>query len=218
MEQINRLIAHKLWLNSLKEENFVETTGEFESNYISVNDKQVSRINIIANVVNKFKSEDGNYIGITIDDSSAQIRLKTWREDTKILENVNIGETIIVIGKVRIYNNEIYVFPEIVKKIDFNQELLRKLELIKEYGLPKETLSIKEPEVKTEYEEINFSSNDLRNRLLNLVEKYEENSGVTLEEIKMELHASLEEINKIINELLKEGQIYMVNNKYRLLL
>ena len=104
MEQINRLIAHKLWLNSLKEENFVETTGEFESNYISVNDKQVSRINIIANVVNKFKSEDGNYIGITIDDSSAQIRLKTWRENTKILENVNVGETILVIGKVRIYN------------------------------------------------------------------------------------------------------------------
>ena len=217
MEQFNRLIAHKLWLNNLNENSFVSSKGEFEPNYLLLNEKRISRVNIIANVMNKFKSEDGNYCAITIDDGSAQIRLKTWREDTKILDKIDIGNIILVIGKIKNYNNEIYILPEIVKKVNANDELLRKLELIKEYGLPKEErLEEKEPEVI--YEEINFGSSDLRNKILNLIEKYEEKLGVTLEEIKTELHANLDEINKVLEELLKEGQIYEVKDKYRLLL
>ena len=218
MEQINRLVAYKLWLSYLNENNFVARTGEFESNYVTLNDKQVSRINVIANVVNKYENEDKTYKAITVDDSSSQIRLKTWREDTKILDNINPGDIVLVIGKVKKYNDEIYVLPEIVKKVNANEELLRKLELIKEYGIPKEKLNLDEPETKIEYEEINFSSNDLRNKLLSLIEKYEENLGVTLEEIKLQLHYKIEEINKILEELLKEGEIYQVNEKYRLLL
>jgi RPA family protein len=218
MEQINRLVAHKLWLNDLKENNFVVTSGEFESNYILLNDKQISRVNIIANVVNKFKSEDGNYISINVDDDSSQVRLKTWREDTKILENINIGEIVLIIGKLKKYNNEIYILPEIVKKVSANDELLRKLELIKEYGIPRQIEIIEEPDLKIEYEEINFNSSDLRNKLLNLIEKNEENLGISLEQIKLEMHTNLDEINGILEDLIKEGQIYEVKGKYRLLL
>ena len=201
MEQINRLIAHKLWLNDLRENNFVVTTGEFESNYILLNDKKISRINVIANVVNKFQNEDKIYVTITIDDSSAQIRLKTWREDTRILDNINIGDIVLVIGKIKRYNDEVYILPEIVKKVSPNEELLRKLELIKEYGLPQEPKEIKlekEKEPEITYEEINFASSNLRNELLNLIEKNEENLGIALEEIKTELHSNLEEVNKIL--------------------
>ncbi len=215
---VNRLIAYKIWLNYLKEENFVNKTQDFESNYISVGDKQISRINIIANVVSKFQSEDGNYLAITIDDSSAQVRLKTWREDTKILKNINVGDIVLIIGKIRNYSDEIYILPEIVKKVLINDEILRRLELIKEYGLPKESEIIEEPEPKIEYEEINFNSNNLKNQLLNLIEKNEEDLGINLEEIKIQLHSDLVSINKILEELLKEGQIYLINDKYRLLL
>jgi len=219
MGQINRLIAHKLWLNDLRENNFVVTTGEFESNYILLNDKQVSRINVIANVVNKFQNEDKIYVTITIDDSSAQIRLKTWREDTRILDNINIGDIVLVIGKIKRYNDEVYILPEVVKKVSPNEELLRKLELIKEYGLPQEPKEIKlEKELEITYEEINFASSNLRNELLNLIEKNEENLGIALEEIKTELHSNLEEVDKILEELIKEGQVYEVKGRYRLLL
>src|SRR3989344_2985801 len=125
MEQISRLVAHKLWLGELKEEKFVQRSGEFESNYIALNNKQVTRVNIVANVVNKFENEDKSYIGITMDDSSAQIRLKTWREDTRILENISIGDIVLIIGKIKKYNEEIYILPEIVKKVSPNDEILR---------------------------------------------------------------------------------------------
>src|SRR3989344_4855122 len=179
----------------------MQKTGEFEPSYVLWNDKQISRINIIANAINKFQSEDKNYIAVTADDLSAQIRLKTWAENTKILENINIGDIILIVGKVKKYNNEIYILPEIVKKVSSNEELLRRLELIKEYGLPGEIEISEEPEPKIDYEEINFSSNDLRNELLNLIEKYEEKLGINLEEIKLEQHANLEDLNKIIEEL-----------------
>ncbi len=218
MEQITRRIAHKLWLSSLKEENFMQRTGEFESNYILLNDKQISRVNIIANVINKFQSEDKNYLLIIIDDDSAQIRLKTWREDTKILNDINIGDMILVIGKIKKYNDEIYILPEIAKKVSPNQELLRKLELIKECGLSGEIDIIDEKEQKADYEEISINSNSLRNEILNLVEKYEGKSGINLEEIKLQLHSNLEDLNNIIEELIKEGQIYEIKRKYRLLL
>ena len=84
--------------------------------------------------------------------------------------------------------------------------------------MPKESEIIEEPEPKIEYEEINFNSNNLKNQLLNLIEKNEEDLGITLEEIKIQLHSDLVSINKILEELLKEGQIYLINNKYRLLL
>ena len=122
MEQINRLIANKLWLSSLKQENFVETTGEFESNYILIKNKQITRINVIGNVINKFENEDKSYVSITIDDSSAQVRLKTWREDIKILDNIKTGDIVLVIGKIKKYNDEIYILPEIVKKVSPNEE------------------------------------------------------------------------------------------------
>jgi len=177
-------------------------------------------VNIVANVVNKFENEDKSYIGITMDDSSAQIRLKTWREDTRILENISIGDIVLIIGKIKKYNEEIYILPEIVKKVSPNDEILRKLELIKEYGIPEKNkiVLIKEKEPEISYEEINFTSNNLRNELLNLVERYEDKLGITLEEIKLELHASLDDLNKVLEELLKEGQVYEVKGKYRLLL
>ena len=218
IEQINRLVAHKVWLGDLKEENFVQRSGEFESNYVALNNKQVTRVNIIASVVNKFENEDKSYIGITVDDSSAQIRLKTWREDTKILENISIGDIVLIIGKIKKYNEEIYILPEIVKKVPPNEELLRKIELIKKYGSPKENIIFKEKEPEISYEEIKFTSNNLRNELLNLIEKYEEKSGIGLEEIETELHSSLEEINHVLEELIKEGQVYELKGKYRLLL
>jgi len=217
MEQINRLVAGKIWLNQLKEENFVQRKTDFESSYILLNEKKISRINVIANVVNKFRSEDGNYVSITIDDGTAQLRLKTWRDDIKILEKINIGDIVLVIGKVKYYNNEVYILPEIVKQVDPNFELLRKLELIKEYGTPKNEI-IKEDEPEIVYEEIKFNSNNLRNELLNLIEKNEEKFGITLEDIKVELHVNLNELNNVLEELLKEGQVYEVKGKYRLLL
>ncbi|MEK6835434.1 MAG: hypothetical protein AABX55_00220 [Nanoarchaeota archaeon] len=223
---ISRLTAYKIWIANLINSPYVNSPGEFESNYISFNGKEISRVNIIATVVDKFVSEDNSYVTIMIDDSSSQIRLKTWREDTSLLKNINLGDVILLIARVKNYQNEIYLLPEIVKNVNPNWEIIRKLELLKEYGKPEFEVG-KVEEIITpstqitetlKIEEISFSSTNLRNELLNLIEKYEEKLGISLEEIKTELHYSIGDMNNILQELIKEGQIYQIGEKYRLML
>ena len=215
---INRLTAYKVWISDLVNSNYVQTSGEFESNYIDLNSKQITRVNIIATVVNKIESEDKNYISLVLDDGTEQIRIKTWREDTKLLNKINVSDIILVIGKIKRYNDEVYILPEIVKNVTLNWELARKFELFKLYGKPKE-IKIQEilmQEEKPIIEEISFSSSNLRKELLGLVDKHEDRFGVTLEEIKNELNFDSSKLNEILEELIKEGQIYSVNNRLRL--
>ena len=220
---ISRLTAYKIWIASLINSPYVNNPGEFEPNYIKVNGKEISRVNVIATVVNKYISDDGTYVTIIVEDGSSQIRVKSWREDTLLLKNINVGDTILLIARVKNYQNEIYLLPEIVKKVNPNWELVRKLELLKEYGKVKiEPTQIKEEIIpNTEIqniEEITFSSTNLRNELLNLIEKNEDKNGISLEEMKLELHKDVTEIYNILEELIKEGQVYQVGDKYRLML
>ena len=219
---INRLTAHKVWISDMLLNPYIKTSGEFESNYVELKDKQVSRVNLIATVVDKMESNDKNYVALVLDDGTGQIRLKTWREDTRLINNFNIGDNVIVIGRIKNYNDELYLLPEIVKNVNLNWKLARKLELLKLYGKPNEThfvkpVSANESEEKVNIEEINFSSTNLRKEILGLIEKYEDKLGVTLEEMKAELHVNISEIYNVLEDLIKDGQVYTVSNKYRLL-
>lgn len=106
--------------------------SELDSNHILFNSKKISRIYIIATVIQKFENDDNSYAAITIDDGSSDIRLKSWKDDTKLINNFMVGDLVLVIGRVRKYEDEIYISPEIVKKIDPNWELVHKLTLSNE--------------------------------------------------------------------------------------
>ena len=216
---INRLTAYKVWISDLINSPYIEMQGEFESNYIEVKDKQISRANIIATIVNKFESEDKNYVSLTLDDNSEEIRVKACREDTKLINNFNSGDLIFIVARVRKYNDELYLLPEIVKQINPNWEVARRLELIKIYGVPHEHIIskyLKVEQEKTVVEEMTISNN-LRSEILNLIEKHEDD-GITLRQLKENLHSDITKINNVLEELIKEGQVYAINNKFRLLL
>lgn len=94
---------------------------------------KVSRVNIIATVIEKFESEDGNYSSIRIDDGTEALRVKFFKEDTAIIKNVDVGDLATIIGKVKEYNGEVYINGEIVRKVDdVNTENLQKLEVLDE--------------------------------------------------------------------------------------
>ena len=213
---LKRLITYKVWISDLINNNYINMPGEFEPNYIEINDEKVSRINIIATVINKFESNDKNYTSLLIDDGSDQIRIKTWRENVLLLNNFDKGDLILVIGKVKKFNEEIYVLPEIVKKVNPNYELFHKLELFKKYGLPKKN-KLELPRENLVVEEVRFVSQNLTKEIVNYIEKYEEQGGITLDNLKKELNYDSNNVDEVVNELIKEGQVYAVNNKYRLL-
>jgi RPA family protein len=109
---------------------FVKKSG-FESSYVLTNlGRRLSRIRTLGLIVDKFISPDERYATITLDDSTETIRCKVFI-NTKMLDGFGPGDMVDIFGKLREYNGEIYVMPEIISTVDPNFETLRILELEK---------------------------------------------------------------------------------------
>ena len=228
MESRQRQTAYKIWIKDIVNNKLIKQEGEWDPSYIDVNGEKISRVNIIAVNIFKYKAENGEYYSITLDDSSDTIRLKAWREDSKLLENINVGDVVLVVGRVKEYNDEIYILPEIVRVVkNPNWELARKLELFKKYGKPSQEIEKKEikeetsneeqvEEIKTSNEEQveeeiiddNQSTNGVRQKILDVIEKLDVEEGVDKESLLSTLGIEQEKSNTAILELLKEGEIY----------
>jgi len=223
--EIKRQTANKLWISSVNNSDFVKTLEEFSPNYINFDNKKISRVNIIGTVTNKY--ENLNYISLLIDDSSSQISIKAWNQDTHLLQNVTVSDIILVIGKLKqsSLNTSIYILPEIVKKVSLNHELLRKLELLKQYGKPskvekkqKEYSEEQNIQQNTEQivEEIKVS-NSLRQQVLNTIEKADSDDGITVKDISEKLSQPEIDVNDILEELIKEGEVFQIKNKFKVI-
>ncbi len=135
------------------------TNGEFanspegEPNYLNTPwDQELLRVNIIATIVEKFVRDDGDYATLRLDDGSETIRAKAWSDGVREFEKYEVGDLVKVIGKVREYEGEIHLVPEVMREVkDPNWELVRELEILeKRKKLLQEG---KEPEFEEEEEE-----------------------------------------------------------------
>jgi len=192
--------------------------------FLEIGDKKVIRINLLSNVIDKFINEgEKKFASLTLDDGSSQIRVKTFGEDVSKFDNIEIGDTILVIGFVRYFNNEIYLLPEIIKKINEKWLLVRKYELAKEKQydkIPKkdnreiESIAFRKSpnreEIKTEKileESTDFvQETDIKENILKVLKEKEE--GVDVETLILTIRADVKKINDSITELLDEALIY----------
>jgi len=189
-EEFKRHTAFKLKIGDILEGNQI-TDGE-RLKFIETNGKNVARVNLIANVVDKFIQDDEKkFASITLDDASGQIKLKTFGDDIEKLKPFEQGDTILAIGMVREWNKEIYVTPEIIKKKEPEYLLLRKLEN-----------DSQKPETNKK------ETTDLKDKLITIIKREEENGGAEISKITEELKAKQETINQEIRKLLEEGTIY----------
>jgi|TARA_B100001971_G_C18168051_1_gene525419 RPA family protein len=216
-----RNVAYKIWLSNLLNGNYVKTEGEFQSDYVEVDNLKISRINLIGTVVFRYESDDKNYLSITLDDGTFSIRLKTWQEDVKLLQNTNQGDLVLVVGKIRQYNEELYIIPEIVKILeDPDLELVRRLELLNEIGKPTKLQSEKIVEPTQNVEEEQIKDPKLianRQKILELVESLSTEQGAKKDEV-IEKSKMGEEAEQVLNDLLKDGEIYQPKPQYLKLL
>jgi RPA family protein len=153
----------------------------------------VVRVNLIANIIDKFIQEgEKKFASITLDDSTGQIKAKLFGEDIKKFEQVIQGDTLLVIGLLRSWNNEVYITPEILKKKDPAFLLVRKLEVEKN-----------KPAVVNKEEQF-----QLRDKILQTTKQNEDRGGVDIESLILELKSSPGQINQEIRKLLEEGLVY----------
>ena len=106
------------------------------------------------------------------------------------------GQTIVVVGVLRNWNNELYISPEIMKEMDPKYLLIRKLETDKEKAVSGK------PAGRDEIVAI-------KDRILDMIKDAEEQGGIDTENIILQLREfSPDIINKEIQRLLEEGIVF----------
>jgi RecG-like helicase len=189
-EQKKRNVAYKLRIGDLLKSKPIINEGRFM--FVELGDKKIVRVNIIANAIDKYYNDgEKKYASVTLDDASGQIRLKSFGDDISILKDVSQGDTLQIIGIVRDYNNELYILPEITKKVDPKWLLVRKLEIQNSRkDLP---ISVNAP---------------IRDIILEKIKRADADGGIDVDQIILNLDASAEIINAEIKKLIEDGAIY----------
>jgi len=191
-----RNVAYKLRIGDILKGKPIMSEGSAESPskflFLELGDKKIVRVNLLANCVDKYVQDgEKKYASLTVDDASGQIRLKAFGEDISNLKDVTQGDTLQIIGNVREWNSELYILPEVLKKVDPRWLLVRKLEIQKSR------------------KDIPLQSNaPVRDVLLEAIKKAEDDGGVDVDKLIMDTEASPDLINQEIKKLLEEGLVY----------
>jgi RPA family protein len=189
-EQKKRNIAYKIRIGDILKSKPILEEGKLL--FLELGEIKIIRVNVIGNVVDKFVNDgDKKYASLTLDDASGQIKLKLFGEDIHIIKDFSQGDTLQIIGNVREFNNELYIMPEIAKKVEPKWLLVRKLEIQKSRkDLP---LKVNAP---------------LREIILEKIKNGEKDGGVDIDSVIMDIEASADLINQEIKKLLEDGLVY----------
>lgn len=230
METIRQTMI-KARISDVVNGNFIKKEGMEPSYILTELGQKISRVNLLGTVVDKFMSEDGNYSSITIDDDSDSIRVKAFKDDVKIFDEINLGDLAMIIGKTREYSEENYIIPEIVKKIaDPNYEYFHKLEVLKDLIKQKKAMEDikKEKEKFGDVEELKEhvkekydtetvegvveslegeepEQKDYKPVVLQTLDKLDKGKGVKFKKLLEECKLQENEFEEVINELLSDG-------------
>jgi RPA family protein len=194
-EQFKRNIAYKFRIGEILIGKPIMDGERFS--FLDLGDKKIIRVNIIGNIIDKYESEgERKYIFFTIDDGSGQIKLKCFGDEAARFKNAVQGQTVLVIGSLRSFNNEVYISPEIIKEQDTKYLLIRKLEIEKDKN--QNTKPMQKDQV--------FAVKD---RILDLIKNSETEGGVEVDAMIMNIRdVSPEIINQELRKLLEEGIIF----------
>ena len=213
---IKRQIAHKVTIEDLKRYPYVKQEG-WLPNFLDFPNKKVSRVNILGTIILKPINENNEQKMLVIDDGTDQIEVRTFENDFDFTKFV-VGDLINIIGKVREFNNNKYVIPEILNKISNLKMIeLRKKEiklenmklkknkpkdvfLGKKINKPKQVEEKKNEEVKTPL---------IYDKIINEIRKLDRGNGANIQEILVNTNLINKEI--LITELLEKGDVFEIS-------
>ncbi|MBT4935389.1 hypothetical protein HOL21_04505 [Candidatus Woesearchaeota archaeon] len=223
-----RHTAIKVLIKTLLSGKFVEEDEQNQNYFQTILNEKLYRINVMGIVVQK--ETVGSITNLRIDDASGSIPVRFFEEHSS-LSSIDIGSIIRIIGKVRMYNEEKYISPEICIKSTSSWLKVRKKELnvsnnevqseeIKNVEVPivekKEMEIVKEKESpvmehKEEIVEQKIENDDIVEELpfqkvMNLIKELDTGNGVPIENIIEK--SSLENTGTIIDKMLEKGDIF----------
>lgn len=187
----NRQTAYKVSISEILEGKFVREEG-WEPNCVIINGLRISRVNLICVILSKEFNE--NYQEIVVDDGTGKINVRSFDEKINF-DDFEVGDIILLIARLREFNKERYLAPEIVKKIEDRKWIeLRKLELSKNRNTAGET---KKESIVEDIEKSNAE------KILDIIRNLDKGDGANFEDVIKQAKD-----DRIVYELLKQGEIF----------
>ncbi|MHC1605581.1 MAG: OB-fold nucleic acid binding domain-containing protein [Candidatus Methanofastidiosia archaeon] len=203
--------------------------GKRRTNFIINNFGKNDEVRICGTVISRFCNEERSYGSIVVDDSSETIPVKFWREDVAKIDNFKEGDIVDLIGRVGVYNDDIYIQPILMVHtemnfwIKFHLEVAMGIKKLMEKGeweevkmlleeSVEESEKLSEPVVgEVEEESIIFDDEDITKAVLQTITP----EGVTRDDILEK--TGLDEIDVMlsIKELLEDGEIFEADDTYK---
>lgn len=189
-------------------------------NNVEMAGKNVLRVNVIANIVEKYSNPEKQFASLTIDDGSGQIRMKGFSDSFDLLNIPMIGDTVYMVGTLKFYNDELYLLPEILNVVETKWLLLRRLELgitgtpevFEAPKLSEQASENKQFEQQTVTEQkIDMSPRPVEpisSPKLKVLNQIRKDTELDVEQLIVPLNIPLAELNVIVKELIQEGEIY----------
>jgi RPA family protein len=158
--------------------------GTFEKNdgphVITPDGVELKRV-VVVGAVSKDPYRKEGFSSITVDDGTGTIRIKAWKSDTLLLKEVELGHIVMIIGKIREYQDEIYLIPEIIQELSDSHYM--ELHLLNRYhNMTK--LTGKTPEIPPQAtdEDIDLTK-ELHEQILEYIKINQTEEGVPIRQI-----------------------------------
>jgi hypothetical protein len=226
MAEYERLCAVICSIKDIIDSEYKEMPG-WEPNYVKLHSRiKASRFNLIGTVIDVNLT---NPFTMIIDDGTGQIEVRSVDE---VHKTPSVGETVIVVGRPRKYNEKTYLMSELIKIIDNTSwiihrkkhiELLKnyfsKLPIIKDYVSP--TLVKEETEIKNTVENNDDYSEEQEKeavltdseKIYNMINELDKGDGakisLILERCQKE---SIQNAEKSIQLMLEMGDIFEIKS------
>ncbi len=187
------------------------TEEEGQANFLlTTKQEKLYRVNIIAIILSIAKN--GSTTSVLLDDGSGQILARVF-EEHKRLEELNVGDIALCIARVRVFNQEKYLAPEILKVVEKEWLELRALELKQD----KEEQKEEEIQVDKEKHQAAVQEPALHSEQLHTEqEAKKEDEKITVETIEIENKDEISEVKEEINQSLENlGQKVQLNELIR---
>jgi RPA family protein len=195
--------------------------GEYSEGFVKHEGLQVNRARLLGVVVSKFIGPEDKYAFVVIDDGTETIRVRSFEDAVPLIKSVEVGDSVDVIGRIRKYEDEVYIVPEIIKKVDPNWEVLRKIELlkqetsgtqvVKEVSSPGKVALVAEEEIIEEFIEAPSRpglTDTPRKQVIRAINDMDKGEGVEISYLMDKIGLDRDTVISILNDLMNEGTIF----------
>lgn len=189
--------AVKMAIGDLLSGQYVAAEGSALNYLLTGKQQRIVRANVLGVLLDK--EVIGTVTTLFLDDGSGTLRVRCF-EEFKTLPLLIIGKAVLVIGRIREYNGEKYLSPDIVKAVDTKWLRVRALELRQENGavaITAEPIISASPEESTQLPAL---------RLLQLIRELDQGSGVLIDDVVEK--SPLTGTEALLEKMIEGGEIF----------